>query len=124
MPTRVSPPLVATAKAAPDAQVALRDFRRKQGEEEAEGRVQARLYRNPPLEWRAMGAPPKLTAFALDRAHRLANIECAPVEERTVALGNLEAARDRFLLELAWDGHRVQACRASDGVRLVSADRR
>ncbi len=54
----------------------------------------------------------KLSAWTLSRRFRLA---ANPVEG---------AAAEGDRLEIAWDGHRVLACRAGDDVRLFSADAR
>ena len=52
------------------------------------------------------------------RAYRLAPIDNAEAEQRTA----IDQARARYLLELAWDGHRVLATRVGDDVRIASAD--
>ncbi|MDF2695177.1 MAG: ATP-dependent ligase [Labilithrix sp.] len=65
---------------------------------------------------RREGGP--LTVFDLSRDYRLAPIEvAAPVD-----LAPARDARARWILELAWDGHRVLACTLGDEVRLVSSD--
>ncbi|MGZ3472852.1 MAG: non-homologous end-joining DNA ligase [Polyangiales bacterium] len=62
----------------------------------------------------------RLTAFGLSRTFRLVPI--APGGDDAMEM--LRSRRDDFLLELAWDGHRVIACRSDSEVRLVSADLR
>jgi bifunctional non-homologous end joining protein LigD len=48
----------------------------------------------------------------------------AIVDADDAHLAAVRAAPDRFRLELAWDGHRVLACRHDDQVRLSAADYR
>ncbi len=59
-----------------------------------------------------------LTVFDLSRDHRLAAIDAGTVED----LAPVRETRDRWIVELAWDGHRVLACTVGDDVRLVSSD--
>lgn len=58
----------------------------------------------------------RLTAWALSRRFHLAP---SPVDAPSAA-----PLRNGDRLELAWDGHRVLACRAGDDIRLFSADAR
>ena len=52
-----------------------------------------------------------MSAFRLSRAHRLAP---SPVSGETASKG--------AILEIAWDGHRVMACRDGNDIRIWSAD--
>jgi DNA ligase D-like protein (predicted polymerase) len=52
-----------------------------------------------------------MTAFRLSRAHRLAPSPTAK-----------EALPEKAVVEIAWDGHRVMACRDGNDIRMWSAD--
>jgi bifunctional non-homologous end joining protein LigD len=70
-------------------------------------------YRGPePIE-----RGPARTAFGLARQHTM-----PPIADDRAAIERVRAERDRYRLELAWDGHRVLACRLGDDVRLSAID--
>jgi hypothetical protein len=60
------------------------------------------------------------SAWTLGAQHRPTALRAATTRE----LAQLEADRGAWLLELAWEGHRVTACRLEDEVRLYADDLR
>jgi DNA ligase D-like protein (predicted polymerase) len=81
------------------------------------GKVVPKRARRPPIA-RRPGAP--LSIFDLSREYRL-----APLELTTQGtIEEIERARSSFLVDLAWDGHRVLAMCIGKRVRLVSSDHR
>jgi bifunctional non-homologous end joining protein LigD len=62
----------------------------------------------------------RVSVFALARDHRLPAI----VDGDSARVASVGADRARYRLELAWDGHRVLACRLGEDVRLAAADYR
>jgi len=60
----------------------------------------------------------RLTAYALARQHQLSPIADADPARRAA----IQTGRERYRLELAWDGHRVLACKLGDDVRLAAGD--